>query len=806
MEEAQASEGGGATLSLSDPKLKAFLASTLLALPGLTWQAWVLGVSFRQRRGKPVADTNALAEGAAALQAAASAAKRAAGVDSETTEPAPTTKPKSTVPTEASAVDSSSASAPSGLSKGRPLLFIAGVTFLFLFAKSWLARVLALVPEAYLDEVFHIPQAQTYCDGRWFEWDDKITTPPGLYVVSVALKIFWTGGDEKERTAADSSGAGDGCSVWALRAANNVAIMLVAVAASSCRAALEASQGKHKDKENRLISLYAFHSAINVALFPVLFFFSALYYTDVYSTLAVLLAYRNHLYRVSLGPETAPVWTDLAAILLGLVSLAFRQTNIFWVVVYMGGLEAVHAVKRVRATYGKKLLAQKLREQEQEAAKGTAPFGSLPEMMSLYSWKYAHGDVHDPPLSASWPDDWALSLVASVGIAAVCNVPAVLRQVWPHLTILASFAGFVAWNGGVVLGDKANHVATLHFAQLLYVWALMAFFSAPLFVVHAAGYAKRAVSYFNGAGSAAARKGKEDDVTDAPLPPLTVATYASENKLLRLLHVIFVKKAYYPLYLVAVFDAMLAIVRYNTLVHPFTLADNRHYMFYVFRYTIRHSLIRYALVPAYCISAWACWRVLWAAPGADEQIAGNYNSPFVGQVTELEAVEPTTEPVVDTPKKEMGKKDQKDKKVRKGKGKQQKPEEEKEEGAVSEAAPTRPVHVFLSFLDEDEDGAATAARTGPTTTTALLWLAATSLSLVTAPLVEPRYFILPWVFWRLLVPASTRGKVDVRLLLETVWFVAINVATMYMFLYRPYVWRAADGTVLDGGRLQRFMW
>ena len=782
MEGAQAPDG--ATLSLSDPKLKAFLGSTLLALPGLTWQAWVLGVSFRQRRGKPVADTNALAEGAAALQAAASAAKRAAGVENEATEP------RTAVSVEAEAPAPSSA--PSGLSRGRPLLFIAGVTFLFLFARSWLARVLALVPEAYLDEVFHIPQAQTYCDGRWSDWDDKITTPPGLYVVSVALKILWTGGEEAA-TAAGLSGAGDGCSVWALRAANTVAIMLVAVVASSCRAALEAAQGQHTDKANRLISLYAFHSAINVALFPVLFFFSALYYTDVYATLAVLLAYRNHLYRVSCS-AAAPVWTDAATVLLGLAALAFRQTNIFWVVVYMGGLEAVHAVKRVRAAHGKQLLAQKQREQAQEAAQGTAPFGSLSTLVSLYSWKYAHGDVHDPPLGASWPDDWALSLLASVGIAAVCNLPAVLRQVWPHVAILASFAGFVAWNGGVVLGDKANHVATLHVAQLLYVWALMAFFSAPLFVVHALGYTQRARAYFSSAGNAGANKSEAADAP--PVPPLTVAAFASEDKLLRLLHVVFVKKAYYPLYLVAVFDAMLATVHYNTLVHPFTLADNRHYMFYVFRYTIRHGLIRYALVPVYGVCAWACWRILWAAPGADEPSAGDFSSPFVGESTEL-AAEPVTD-VVDAPK-DKGTKDKKNKKKSKGKGKQQ-------QQAVPEAGPAGPAHVFLSFLDEDGDGAATAARAGPTTTTALLWLAATSLSLVTAPLVEPRYFILPWVFWRLLVPAATRNKIDVRLVLETVWFVVVNMATMYMFLYRPYVWRAADGTVLDGGRLQRFMW
>lgn len=52
---------------------------------------------------------------------------------------------------------------------------------------AWSEKVNALVPEPYLDEVFHIPQASKYCEGRYYEWDDKITTPPGLYVCPLAL-------------------------------------------------------------------------------------------------------------------------------------------------------------------------------------------------------------------------------------------------------------------------------------------------------------------------------------------------------------------------------------------------------------------------------------------------------------------------------------------------------------------------------------------------------------------------------------------------------------------------------------------
>jgi alpha-1,2-glucosyltransferase len=37
-----------------------------------------------------------------------------------------------------------------------------------------------VVPEPYMDEVIHIPQAQAYCKGHYATWDPRLTTPPGL--------------------------------------------------------------------------------------------------------------------------------------------------------------------------------------------------------------------------------------------------------------------------------------------------------------------------------------------------------------------------------------------------------------------------------------------------------------------------------------------------------------------------------------------------------------------------------------------------------------------------------------------------
>ena len=65
---------------------------------------------------------------------------------------------------------------------------IAGLTLCSL-CYLWLYLVHKNVPEPYLDEVFHIRQAQTYCTGNFIQWDPKITTPPGIYIVSLLLRF-----------------------------------------------------------------------------------------------------------------------------------------------------------------------------------------------------------------------------------------------------------------------------------------------------------------------------------------------------------------------------------------------------------------------------------------------------------------------------------------------------------------------------------------------------------------------------------------------------------------------------------------
>lgn len=135
----------------------------------------------------------------------------------------------------------------------------------------------------------------------------------------------------------------------------------------------------------RAFSQYAVHTAINVGFFPLVFFFGGLYYTDVLSTGVVLAAFVNHLARV--GVDTSSLPSDLLTIVLGLATLFMRQTNVFWVVVFMGGLEAVHAVKTLRPARA-----------DQPALK------TLGEQCRYFAWRYSVGDIHDLPVHKAYPD------------------------------------------------------------------------------------------------------------------------------------------------------------------------------------------------------------------------------------------------------------------------------------------------------------------------------------------------------------------------------------------------------------------
>ncbi|KAI9774682.1 MAG: glucosyltransferase [Geoglossum simile] len=568
-----------------------------------------------------------------------------------------------------------------------PFLIIGG-SLLFVMGSIWLGQVSLIVPEPYLDEAFHIPQAQAYCEGKWHIWDPKITTPPGLYVVSQVLRSV-----TRFFSALD-------CDIFSLRLQNCIAVTVaIPIAAGRVHKLLQSQPNAREARKPAANSLdeSSIHTALNIALFPPLFFFSALYYTDPWSVFWVLLAHpvlysgRGGKGRILLG--------NSILFIIGILALLLRQTNIFWVAVFYGGLNVVQRLESISI---------------QPAGLNAKTF--TPSEVAIRSWKSSH--IYDPLVCEAYLEDYFKAVISLLSVA-LGNINQVLVAIIPYLALLGSFGAFTLWNGGVVLGDKSNHVASLHLPQMLYIWPYITFFSFPLVYPYVAKALPKGIT-------SRLLRINNSSIQIRPRPGIALSFCGF----------------------------MLCTVHFNTVIHPFLLADNRHYVFYVFRwFLLRHSAAKYLAVPVYLVCGW----IAITALGGTQ--ASTHNS------TRTNA----------------------------------------SKGKIGDGNhPSNTGSNKISFV--------------------IVWLAATSLSLITAPLVEPRYFILPWVMWRLYLPNSdrqTKGPSNergsrsrslphlksildygpsCRLWIETAWFVLINVLTMYIFLYRGFIWPQEPGDT------QRFMW
>ena len=158
------------------------------------------------------------------------------------------------------------------------------------------------VPSPYMDEVFHVNQTRQYCNGNYSEWDDSITTFPGMYVI-----IAWMA--NLVNTACEMTGICilDACSVSNLRIINGLLFGSV----------LDFSVW------NLAPTIGSFASVVSM---PIIAFYSILYYTDTAATGTVFAAMA--LFKTGHIAQSG---------LVGLVAVAIRQTNIAWVFVMACG-------------------------------------------------------------------------------------------------------------------------------------------------------------------------------------------------------------------------------------------------------------------------------------------------------------------------------------------------------------------------------------------------------------------------------------------------------------------------------------
>lgn len=338
-------------------------------------------------------------------------------------------------------------------------------------------RLVALnVKEPFIDEIFHLRQCQTYCALKFDEWDNKITTPPGLYVLGLiyARAIKYISFTSESLTSVCEN-------INLLRSVNLVGGLVV------LPSIIVGLGGKTWNKV----------WTINIVATPLLFIYYFLFYTDIWATI-FLLASLSLVESQPLGPWASSSVSGIIAF----VSLWFRQTNIVWI------------------AFIASLLVDKRRNDN-------------------------HGDRG------------FIQNCLDFIVQALKDCILVL----PFLINIVLFAIFVHYNGGITFGDKENHQVNLHIVQVFYCFLFMAMFTWPVWL--SIRLIKKYVRF------------------------AIIGNYGLNT-----------------LFTVASGLIIKYIIDNYTVVHPFLLADNRHYTFYIWKRILNREHSNIFMIPIYHFCTW----------------------------------------------------------------------------------------------------------------------------------------------------------------------------------------------------------
>ncbi|KAK3144327.1 hypothetical protein QOZ80_4AG0311590 [Eleusine coracana subsp. coracana] len=336
--------------------------------------------------------------------------------------------------------------------------------------------------------------------------------------------------------------------------------------------------------------------------------------------------------------------------LFGALSILFRQTNVIWMIFFA----ANGAISYTQDLYLKNNISHEKSESTRKSYKTVLGNDNQISSQGLRRRRF------DSPITkkgiASGSTKMYNSLAEElwdVSLKLWNSKCKVLIAFTPFAAVMVSFIAFIIWNGGIVLGAKEAHVVSLHFAQFLY-FSLVS--TAALLPWHF-----------------------------TPSRVLDLFLWLGKNKTCSSLAV-----------LMALGLSIIA-VHFFSIAHPYLLADNRHYTFYIWRKVIQVNwMMKYILIPLYVYS--------WFS--------------------------------------------------------------------------------IINNLGKSQ-----------TRVWVISFVLSVGLVLVPAPLVEFRYYTIPFVILILHSPVIGNGK----LLALGLLYVAADLFTLAMFLFRPFHWEHEPGT-------QRFMW
>uniref|UniRef100_T2MC99 Dol-P-Glc:Glc(2)Man(9)GlcNAc(2)-PP-Dol alpha-1,2-glucosyltransferase n=1 Tax=Hydra vulgaris TaxID=6087 RepID=T2MC99_HYDVU len=287
-------------------------------------------------------------------------------------------------------------------------------------------------PNPYMDEIFHIPQAGNFCHGNFTHWDNKITTLPGIYILSQTILSIIAFLSNKSLVEL--------CNVQWLRFTNVIfalccffvlkeIILVLNISNTSAPPRADknkiASDDKKSNSNNAMqkslskdFGIKSDAMALTLLNFPLLYFFSFFYYTDVGSTCFVLLSYLLSLKNYHFFSAVS-----------GTLAILFRQTNVVWIFFVFAN--------------------------------------SCLEFLSAQN-------------STESNDRGLLQALFDVILGGLNNFWKLLLKFYPYLSVFVGFVVFVYKNNGLVVGDRTNHEVSLNFPQVLYFSIFVMFFSCHL--------------------------------------------------------------------------------------------------------------------------------------------------------------------------------------------------------------------------------------------------------------------------------------------------------------------------------------
>ena len=284
------------------------------------------------------------------------------------------------------------------------------------------------VTEPYMDELFHVDQVQRWCDtnSKWGNWNNKITTLPGLYLYSLSLvhtahriiyKLY-------SNDVSDISNDSIWCNLHTLRLSN---LLLLPATIYLLYQILQQINPIYRTSHN--IHIY---KLLIIITHPIIYFYIFLYYTDLLSLFTVLLSvhlYLNNNLKLSGVVCTASVLT--------------RQTNIVWCI-FLLGWSVIH-----KYTVFSTLVVQ----------------------------SNSNNNQPQQSIQLLHPTQWSQLLPAFINLIRLClnNFITIIKQHATYMLCILCFIVFVQYNGSIVVGDKTNHSASLHVVQLFYWFAYTAY-------------------------------------------------------------------------------------------------------------------------------------------------------------------------------------------------------------------------------------------------------------------------------------------------------------------------------------------